>query len=103
MWSRATRMFEVSTASRVPSTQCLVRLVFKWCATKIPATIASSRFRPSSIEEHEGDGFLETELYLPDTFLTQESVIEVAIKARQQTIDIGFLRRIASRERVSGA
>ena len=35
-----------------------------------------------SIEEHDADGFLTNEFYLPETFPTQESAIEAAIKAR---------------------
>ena len=45
-----------------------------------------------SVEEHEADGFMETEFYLPDTFPTQESAIEAAIKAGRQKIDVGFER-----------
>jgi hypothetical protein len=45
-----------------------------------------------SVEEHEADGFMETEFYLPDTFPTQESAIEAAIQARRQKIDMGFER-----------
>jgi hypothetical protein len=41
-----------------------------------------------SVEEHEADGFMETEFYLPETFPTQESAIEAAI----QKIDAGFER-----------
>jgi hypothetical protein len=45
-----------------------------------------------SVEEHEADGFMETEFYLPDTFPTQESAIEAAIQAGRQKIDAGFER-----------
>ena len=45
-----------------------------------------------SVEEHDADGVMETEFYLPDTFPTQESAIEAAIKAGQQKIDMGFER-----------
>ena len=45
-----------------------------------------------SIEEHNADGFMETEFYLPDTFPTQESAIEAAIQAGRQKIDVGFER-----------
>jgi hypothetical protein len=38
-----------------------------------------------SLEEHEADGFMETEFYLPETFPTQES-------AGRQKIDMGFER-----------
>ena len=48
-----------------------------------------------SVEEHEADGFMETEFYLPETFPTQESAIEAAIKAGRQKIDAGFERRSA--------
>jgi len=34
-----------------------------------------------SVEEHEADGFMETEFYLPDAFPTQESAIEAANQA----------------------
>ena len=44
-----------------------------------------------SVEEHDADGVMETEFYLPDTFPTQESAIE-AIQAGQQKIDMGFER-----------
>ena len=37
-------------------------------------------------------GSLETEVYLPDKFPTQESAIEAAIKAGRQKIDVGFER-----------
>ena len=43
-----------------------------------------------SIQEHDADGVMETEFYLPDTFPTQESAIEAAIKAGRQKIDSGF-------------
>jgi hypothetical protein len=45
-----------------------------------------------SVEEHDADGVMETEFYLPDTFPTQESAIEAAIKAGRQKIDMGFER-----------
>jgi hypothetical protein len=39
-----------------------------------------------SVEEHEADGFMETEFFLPDTFPTQESAIEAGIRAGRQKI-----------------
>jgi hypothetical protein len=45
-----------------------------------------------SIEEHDGSGVTETQFYLPDTFPTQESVIEAGIQAGRQKIDAGFER-----------
>jgi hypothetical protein len=45
-----------------------------------------------SIQEHDADGFMETEVYLPDTFPTQESAIEAAIQAGRQKIDLDFER-----------
>jgi hypothetical protein len=45
-----------------------------------------------SVEEHEADGVMETEFYLPDTFPTQESAIEAAVQAGRQKIDVGFER-----------
>jgi hypothetical protein len=45
-----------------------------------------------SVEEHEADGFMETEFYLPETFPTQESAIEAGIQAGRQKIDVGFER-----------
>jgi hypothetical protein len=45
-----------------------------------------------SVEEHDADGVMETEFYLPDTFPTQESAIEAAIKAGRQKIDASFER-----------
>src|SRR5208282_3045596 len=45
-----------------------------------------------SVEEHEADGFMETEFYMPDTFPTQESAIEAGIQAGRQKIDAGFER-----------
>ncbi len=45
-----------------------------------------------SIEEHDADGVLETEFYLPETFPTQESAIEAAVQAGRQKIDMGFER-----------
>ncbi len=44
------------------------------------------------IQEHDADGFMETEVYLPETFPTQESAIEAAIQAGRQKIDAGFER-----------
>jgi len=41
-----------------------------------------------SVEEHDADGFMETEFYLPDTVPTQDS----AIQAGRQKIDVGFER-----------
>ena len=49
-----------------------------------------------SIEEHDADGVMETEFYLPDTFPTQESAIEAAIHAGRQKIDAGFERGSAA-------
>jgi hypothetical protein len=45
-----------------------------------------------SIQEHDADGVMETEFYLPDTVPTQESAIEAAIKAGRQKIDLDFER-----------
>ena len=45
-----------------------------------------------SIQEHDADGVMETEFYLPDPFATQESAIEAAIRAGRQKIDMGFQR-----------
>jgi hypothetical protein len=45
-----------------------------------------------SIQEHDAEGVMETEFYLPDTFPTQESAIEAAIQAGRQKIDVGFER-----------
>jgi hypothetical protein len=45
-----------------------------------------------SVEEHDADGVMETEFYLPDTFPTQESAIEAGIQAGRQKIDTGFER-----------
>jgi hypothetical protein len=56
-----------------------------------------------SVEEHEADGFMETEFFLPDAFPTQESAIEAGIQAGRQKIDAGFERGRAGRERLSGA
>ena len=43
-----------------------------------------------SIEEHDANGVMETEFYLPDTFLSYESAIAAAIKVGRQKIDLGF-------------
>jgi hypothetical protein len=45
-----------------------------------------------SVEEHEADGFMETEFYMPETFPTQEAAIEAGIQAGRQKIDAGFER-----------
>jgi len=45
-----------------------------------------------SIEEHEADGFMETEFYLSETFPTLESAIEAGIQAGRRKIDAGFER-----------
>ena len=45
---------------------------------------------------------MEIEFNLPDTFPTQESAIEAAIKAGRQKIDLDSERGIGSRERISG-
>jgi hypothetical protein len=45
-----------------------------------------------SVEEHDANGVMETEFYLPDTFPTQESAIEAGIQAGRQRIDAGFER-----------
>ena len=45
-----------------------------------------------SVEEHEADGFVETEFYLSETFPTQESAVEAAIQAGRQKIDMGYER-----------
>jgi hypothetical protein len=41
-----------------------------------------------SIQEHDADGVMETEFYLPDTFPTQESAIEAGIEAGRRKIDL---------------
>jgi len=43
-----------------------------------------------SVEEHDADGVMEAEFYLPATFPTHE--IEAAIQAGRQKIDLGFER-----------
>ena len=43
-----------------------------------------------SVEEHDADGVMETEFYLPNAFPTQESAIEAATQAGRQKIDEGF-------------
>jgi hypothetical protein len=43
-----------------------------------------------SIEEHDGRGVTETQFYLPDTFLRQESATGEAIQAGRQKIDVEF-------------
>lgn len=45
-----------------------------------------------SVEEHDASGATETQFYLPNSFETQESAIEAAIKAGRQKIDVGFER-----------
>ena len=45
-----------------------------------------------SIQEHDADGFMETEFYLLETFPTQESAIEAGIHAGRQKIDVGSER-----------
>ena len=45
-----------------------------------------------SVEEHEVDGFMETEFYLPEIFPSQDSAIEAGIQAGRQKIDAGFER-----------
>lgn len=45
-----------------------------------------------SVEEHDANGVMETEFYLPATFPTHESAIEAAIPAGRQKIDVGFER-----------
>jgi hypothetical protein len=48
-----------------------------------------------SIQEHDADGVMETEFYLPEKFPTHESAAEAAIKAGRRKIDVGFERRSA--------
>jgi hypothetical protein len=45
-----------------------------------------------SVEEHDADGVMETEFYLPDTFPTHESAIEAGIQAGRRKIDLNFER-----------
>lgn len=45
-----------------------------------------------SVEEHEADGFMETEFFLPGTFPSQESAIEAGIQAGRRKVDLGFER-----------
>jgi len=45
-----------------------------------------------SIEEHDADGVMETEFYLPGVFPTQDAAIEAAVRAGRQKIDEGFER-----------
>jgi hypothetical protein len=54
-----------------------------------------------SVEEHEADGVMETEFYLPDTFPTQESAIEAGIQAWTAEDRYRFRAGIGSRERMS--
>lgn len=41
-----------------------------------------------SVEQHEADGFMETEFYLSDAFPTHESAIEAGIQTGRQKIDL---------------
>ena len=45
-----------------------------------------------SIQEHDADGFLEREIYLPDKFPTQESAIKAGLEAGRRKIDLDFER-----------
>ena len=45
-----------------------------------------------SVEEHDADGVMETEFYLPNSFPTQDSAIEAAVRAGRQKIDEGVER-----------
>ena len=45
-----------------------------------------------SIQEHDAEGVMETEFYLPETFPTHQSAVEAAIKAGRQKIDMGSER-----------
>lgn len=45
-----------------------------------------------SIQEHDADGVMETEFYLPDTFPTQESAIKAGLEAGRRKIDMGSER-----------
>jgi hypothetical protein len=45
-----------------------------------------------SIQEHDADGVMETEFYLPDKFPTRESAIEAGIQAGRRKIDLDFER-----------
>ena len=45
-----------------------------------------------SVEEHDASGVTETQLYLPDTFPSQELAIAAANQAGRQKIDVGFER-----------
>ena len=45
-----------------------------------------------SIQEHDAEGIMATEFYLPDTSPTQESAIEARIQAGRQKIDVRFER-----------
>ena len=51
-----------------------------------------------SVEEHEADGFMETEFYLSEAFPALESAIEAAIKAGRHEDRRGFRAGIGSRE-----
>lgn len=45
-----------------------------------------------SVEEHDASGVTVTQFHLPNTFSTQESAIEAALRAGRQRIDAGFER-----------
>jgi len=45
-----------------------------------------------SIQEHDADGVMETEVYLPETFPTRESAIAAGLQAGRQKIEAGFER-----------
>lgn len=49
-----------------------------------------------SIEEHDADGVMETEFYLPNAFPTQESAIEAATQAGRQKINDGVERGLVA-------
>jgi hypothetical protein len=74
-----------------------VQAVLRWgggelSALWLPPLLEVFLYPRSAIIEHEADGFMETEFYLPDTFPTQESAIEAAIQAGRQKIDAEFER-----------
>lgn len=47
------------------------------------------------VEEHDADGFMETEYHLPNAFPTRESAIEAGIRAGRERIDRDFEPRPA--------
>lgn len=43
-----------------------------------------------TIEDHDGSGVTETQFFVPNPFLTEESALDASVQAARRKTDLGF-------------